>query len=91
MLPLEINEDKAMILVAALNIFSNIYMLFLYLYMLSNIIGLVILLITVAWSSYYSVKAIIKPNREIFWQMFKSSSPVLTVFLIIGMVLSIIK
>ena len=91
MLPLEIGESRAMILVAVLNIFSNVYMLLLYLYMLRNIIGLTILLITIAWSSYYSIKAIIKPNREAFWQMFKASSPVLTVFLIIGMVLSIIK
>ncbi|GAB6943686.1 heme o synthase [Vulcanisaeta sp. JCM 14467] len=91
MLPLEMSEDEAMMMVAILNVVSNAYMLFLYILILRNLIGLVILLATVAWSSYYSVKAIIKPNREVFWQMFKSSSPVLTVFLLIGMVLSIIK
>jgi protoheme IX farnesyltransferase len=66
-------------------------MLFLYILILKNFIGLVILIITAAWSSYYSIKAIIKPSREAFWQMFKASSPVLTVFLIIGMALSFIK
>ncbi len=91
MLPLEMSENRAMIMVALLNVISNIYMLFLYLIMLRNTIGLVILLATVVWSSYYSIKAIIKPNREVFWQMFKASSPVLTVFLLIGMVLSVIK
>ncbi|MGC9152383.1 MAG: heme o synthase [Vulcanisaeta sp.] len=91
MLPLEMSESNAMILVALLNIASNIYMLFLYLYLLNNIIGLVILLMVTAWSSYYSIRAIIRPNREVFWQMFKASSPVLTVFLILGMVLSIIR
>ncbi|ADY01992.1 MAG: heme o synthase [Vulcanisaeta sp.] len=91
MLPLEMSEDKAMIMVALLNVLSNIYMLFLYILILKNFIGLVILIITAAWSSYYSIKAIIKPSREVFWQMFKASSPVLTVFLIIGMALSFIK
>ncbi|MGC9179501.1 MAG: heme o synthase [Vulcanisaeta sp.] len=91
MLPLEMSEDKAMIMVALLNVISNIYMLFLYILILKNFIGLVILIITAAWSSYYSIKAIIKPSREAFWQMFKASSPVLTVFLIIGMALSFIK
>ncbi len=91
MLPLEMSENNAMILVALLNIASNVYMLFLYLYLLNNIIGLVILLMVTAWSSYYSIKAIVRPNREVFWQMFKASSPVLTVFLILGMVLSIIR
>ncbi|ADN50333.1 protoheme IX farnesyltransferase [Vulcanisaeta distributa DSM 14429] len=91
MLPLEMSEDRAMIMVALLNVISNIYMLFLYILFLRNLIGLIILLITAAWSSYYSVKAMIKPSREVFWQMFKASSPVLTVFLLIGMVLSIIK
>ncbi|WP_243675174.1 hypothetical protein [Vulcanisaeta distributa] len=64
-----------MIMVALLNVFSNIYMLFLYILILKNLIGLVILLITAAWSSYYSVKAIIKPSREVFWQMFKRARP----------------
>jgi len=91
MLPLEMREDRAMSLVALLNIASNIYMLILYLYFFRNVIGLVILLATAAWSSYYSIKAIIKPNRDVFWSMFKASSPVLTVFLILGMALSIIK
>lgn len=91
MLPLQMREDRAMILVALLNVISNIYMVFLYMLILRNIIGLAILLITAAWSSYYSVKAIVRPNKEVFWQMFKASSPVLTVFLLIGMILSIIK
>ena len=91
MLPLEMREDRAMSLVALLNIASNIYMLILYLYFFRNIIGLVILLATAAWSGYYSIKAMIKPNRDTFWRMFKASSPVLTVFLILGMALSIIK
>jgi len=91
MLPLRMREDRAMILVALLNITSNIYMLILYLCFFRNTIGLAVLLTTAAWSSYYSVKAIIKPDRDIFWRMFKASSPVLTVFLILGMALSIIK
>ncbi|WP_446752473.1 heme o synthase [Vulcanisaeta sp. JCM 16161] len=91
MLPLEMSEEKAMIMVALLNVFSNIYMIFLYILILKNLIGLIILLIAAAWSSYYSVKAMIKPSREVFWQMFKASSPVLTVFLIIGMALSLIR
>ncbi|MFP3484370.1 MAG: heme o synthase [Vulcanisaeta sp.] len=91
MLPLEMHEDRAMSLVALLNIASNIYMLILYLYFFKNMIGLVILLATAAWSSYYSIKAMIKPNRDVFWKMFKASSPVLTVFLILGMALSIMK
>ncbi len=91
MLPLEMREDRAMSLVALLNIASNIYMLILYLNFFNNIIGLVILLATAAWSGYYSIKAMIKPNRDVFWSMFKASSPVLTVFLILGMALSIMK
>ncbi|WP_243678383.1 protoheme IX farnesyltransferase [Vulcanisaeta distributa] len=73
MLPLEMSEEKAMIMVALLNVFSNVYMLLLYILILKNLIGLIILLITAAWSSYYSVKAIIKPSREVFWQMFKQA------------------
>jgi protoheme IX farnesyltransferase len=91
MLPLQMREDRAMALVSALNVISNIYMLILYLYFLRNLVGLIILLAAALWSSYFSVKAILRPSREVFWQMFKASSPVLTIFLVLGMIFSLIK
>ncbi|WP_069806738.1 heme o synthase [Vulcanisaeta thermophila] len=91
MLPLEMNEERAMMLVSILNVASNIYMLILYLIFMRNPIGLAILIPTIAWSSYYSAKVFVKPDRETFWGMFKASSPVLTVFLVLGMALSIIR
>lgn len=91
MLPLQMREDRAMALVSALNVISNIYMLILYLYFLRNLVGLIILLAAALWSSYYSVKAILRPSSEVFWQMFKASSPVLTIFLVLGMIFSLIK
>ncbi|MFB6470384.1 MAG: heme o synthase [Vulcanisaeta sp. AZ3] len=91
MLPLQMREDRAMALVSALNVISNIYMLILYLYFLRNLVGLIILLAAALWSTYFSVKAILRPSREVFWQMFKASSPVLTIFLVLGMIFSLIK
>lgn len=83
MLPLVVSERSAIIIVSMMNAVSSIYMLALYLAIMHNTIGTVVLGIATAYSMYYSVRSISRPSPEAFWSMFKASSPLLTIFLII--------
>ena len=82
MLPAIINEKKAVAVISLLNIASAVYILFLYLALGRGVVGLALVLAGVAASIASSIYAIAKKTDDAMWKMYKSSSPILTLFLI---------
>ncbi|MFP3299339.1 MAG: protoheme IX farnesyltransferase [Thermocladium sp.] len=91
MLPILISKNKAIGIIAILNAASTIYMLLLYALFINSWPGYVLLLPFAGASIYISLKSIINPTDDVFWRMFKMTSPVLTIFIIAAMIGLVIR
>ena len=82
MLPALIDERKAIVIISVLNILSAAYILLLYFMFGSNAAGFVLVLAGVAATVATSLYALRRMTDEAMWKMYKTSSPILTLFLI---------
>jgi len=82
MLPVLIDEKKAVATISVLNIVSAAYILLLYFIFGSSTAGFVLVLAGVAATVATSVLALRRMSDEAMWRMYKASSPILTLFLI---------
>ena len=73
-----LDERKAVVIISVLNILSAAYILLLYFLFGSGAAGFVLVLAGVA-ASLYALK---KMTDEAVWKMYKTSSPILALFLI---------
>jgi len=86
MFPILVSKNKAIGIIATLNAVSTAYMLILYALFINSWPGYVLLLPFTAASIYISLKSIINPTDDVFWRMFKMTSPVLTIFIIAAII-----
>jgi protoheme IX farnesyltransferase len=85
MLPVVVSEKTALVVIAFMNILAAVYMAALAVALSGTyLVAVVALLVVVA--IYTSVKALRAKDERSFWLMFKASSPMLAVFLILLMV-----
>jgi protoheme IX farnesyltransferase len=82
MLPALIDERKAVVIISVLNILSAAYILLLYFIFGSGAAGFVLVLAGVAATVVTSLYALRKTTDEAMWKMYKTSSPILALFLI---------
>ncbi len=81
MLPVVLNDRESVKVVAMLNIAATAYMWLVYLYLMGVSLMMLLFVVPSIVSVVQSLKAFSNPTPEIFWKMFKASSPVLTLFL----------
>jgi protoheme IX farnesyltransferase len=82
MLPALIDERKAVVMISVLNILSAAYILLLYFIFGSGAAGFVLVLAGVAATLATSLYALRRMTDEAMWKMYKTSSPILALFLI---------
>ncbi len=80
MLPALIDERKAIVIISVLNILSAAYIL--HFIFGSSAAGFVLVLAGVAAAVAASLCALRKMTDEAMWKMYKTSSPILALFLI---------
>lgn len=81
-MPALIDERKAVVIISVLNILSVAYILLLYFIFGSGAAGFVLVLAGVAATVVTSLYALRKTTDEAMWKMYKTSSPILALFLI---------
>ncbi len=91
MLPLVIGWRKGVILVSTLNIISAIYMVILYAAYLNWPWGYLALIPVTIFAIIHGLKALKRPDKDTFRDMFKASSPILTAFITTAMIASILR
>ncbi len=82
MLPALIDERKAVVIISVLNILSAAYILLLYFLFGSGAAGFVLVLAGATAAVATSLYALRKMTDEAMWKMYKTSSPILALFLI---------
>jgi len=81
-LPALIDERKAVVIISVLNILNAAYILLLYFIFGSGAAGFFPILAGVTATVATSLYALRKTTDETMWKMYKTSSPILALFLI---------
>jgi protoheme IX farnesyltransferase len=84
MLPVVVSEKTALAVIAVMNILAAVYMAALAVALGGAYLAAVVALL-VAAAIYTSARALRARDERSFWLMFKTSSPILAVFLILLM------
>ncbi len=90
MLPTVLSYGASVKIVAMMNIIAALYMWAVYLYLRGIDMALPLFAVPSLISMFQSFKALMSPSPEIFWAMFKSSSPMLALFLVALMFSSVL-
>jgi len=82
MLPVVIGEQKAIAVISVLNVASAAYIALSTLLFLPSLLSLLLVAVG-AWAAVASsIYALVKRTEGAMWKMYKSSAPVLTLFLV---------
>ncbi|MEZ0319894.1 MAG: heme o synthase [Pyrobaculum sp.] len=76
-----VSQTTAIAAISILNIASAVYATALYLYFKGVDVGAVLVAAGAAAATAFSIKALVRRDDQAMWQIFKASSPVLTLFL----------
>ena len=82
MLPVVIGEQKAVAVISVLNVASAAYIVLLTLLFLQSPLSLLLVAVGAGAAVASSIYALVKRTEGAMWKMYKSSAPVLTLFLI---------
>ncbi|MFP3310517.1 MAG: heme o synthase [Caldivirga sp.] len=82
MLPAVVSEEVSVRVISILNLASIIYMLILYYVYINSIMGYVLIAPAALAGVVITIRALVKPTNSNFRTMFKTSSPILLLFLV---------
>ncbi|MFP3074422.1 MAG: heme o synthase [Caldivirga sp.] len=82
MLPAVVSEEVSVRVISILNLTSIIYMLILYYVYINSIMGYVLIAPAALAGVVITIRALVKPTNSNFRTMFKTSSPILLLFLV---------
>jgi len=82
MLPVVIGEQKAVVVISVLNVASVAYIALLTLLFLPSLLSLLLVAVGAGAAVASSIYALVKRTEGAMWKMYKSSAPVLTIFLV---------
>jgi len=82
MLPAVVSEEVSVRVISILNLASIIYMLILYYVYINSVMGYVLIAPAALAGVVITIRALVKPTNSNFRTMFKTSSPILLLFLV---------
>jgi len=82
MLPAVVSEEVSVRVISILNLASIVYMLILYYVYINSIMGYVLIAPAALAGVVITIRALVKPTNSNFRTMFKTSSPILLLFLV---------
>ncbi|MFP3196087.1 MAG: heme o synthase, partial [Caldivirga sp.] len=82
MLPAVVSEEVSVRVISILNLTSIVYMLILYYVYINSVMGYVLIAPAALASVVITIRALVKPTNSNFRTMFKTSSPILLLFLV---------
>ncbi|KUO90233.1 MAG: protoheme IX farnesyltransferase [Caldivirga sp. JCHS_4] len=82
MLPAVVSEEVSVRVISILNLTSIVYMLILYYVYINSIMGYVLIAPAALAGVVITIRALVKPTNSNFRTMFKTSSPILLLFLV---------
>ena len=82
MLPAVVSEEVSVRVISILNLASIVYMLILYYVYINSVMGYVLIAPAALAGVVITIRALVKPTNSNFRTMFKTSSPILLLFLV---------